>query len=557
MIVTYLVDSCLILTILIVLAVKIHSDIKTQESKNVAVRFVMAEVAYVIMDAIFVTMLLGGYSYVGINVFRGVVFIFYIVYILMAYQWHQFIRSYINLSPDKNMRFFINGLLAVLLAGGVVSLPTGLLYEVTEQGEYLRGSLFWPFSILMSLYYLLPFIKAFYVSWHSPTLYSKEPMVFAAIPLIGIILNDYLVPLELVLPIQPWCLFLATILVYMFMMDRERKVMDAARTEREARLSALVFIHDMEQDLLVAHNDDRKVLSALGKLGKFMGSDHVRFWVLGVQNCDLRYIWKKGGRIEAQYVTDAEYHIGKLQTFFREGHEIFVGRNLLEMAEMFHAVELHDTKSIIAMPVGLGGSMDGILMVCNTDHGADQVAVLHGVAASFGGFCKNLINLQKVQAQRDTDVLTGLYNRMRYEHDIANVFKNYEEPLACVYIDVNGLHEVNNTKGHDAGDVMLQTVADGIRKNFPTDYIYRTGGDEFVLFIPGAKTPDLKLMSQRLVQELSAQGYSVAVGFSWQWKLASVCQLVQVAERKMYADKARHYANLGGAKNRGNGQVFR
>lgn len=119
------------------------------------------------------------------------------------------------------------------------------------------------------------------------------------------------------------------------------------------------------------------------------------------------------------------------------------------------------------------------------DH--EPAVFLKNVQYSFGMFCKNLKSYTKIQKRGDRDALTGLYNRNRYEWDLPQIFARYKDSLTCVYIDANGLRETNNTKGHDKGDEMLRTVAEEIRKHFSTQYIYRTGGDEFVLFIPAGK----------------------------------------------------------------------
>ena len=46
-------------------------------------------------------------------------------------------------------------------------------------------------------------------------------------------------------------------------------------------------------------------------------------------------------------------------------------------------------------------------------------------------------------------------------------------PAICVYIDANGLHELNNERGHEAGDLMLRFVAESLMEQFPKGSLYR------------------------------------------------------------------------------------
>ena len=67
-----------------------------------------------------------------------------------------------------------------------------------------------------------------------------------------------------------------------------------------------------------------------------------------------------------------------------------------------------------------------------------------------------------------------------------------QENVVCVYADANGLHELNNEQGHDAGDRMLQTVAREMQSRFGDAHTYRVGGDEFVAFVPD-REPEMGL----------------------------------------------------------------
>lgn len=88
----------------------------------------------------------------------------------------------------------------------------------------------------------------------------------------------------------------------------------------------------------------------------------------------------------------------------------------------------------------------------------------------------------------DTDQLTGLFNRRKLEHDLTLHYASsarYSVPTSIFMFDLDNFKKINDTKGHHAGDEIIQAVANicrsAIRK---TDTAYRFGGDEFVVALP-------------------------------------------------------------------------
>ena len=82
------------------------------------------------------------------------------------------------------------------------------------------------------------------------------------------------------------------------------------------------------------------------------------------------------------------------------------------------------------------------------------------------------------------DTLTGLANRSRYEADLRELPNSGYESVVCTYIDVVGMHEVNEHLGHRSGDTLLCCLANAARKFFATSRVYRIGSDEFVILTP-------------------------------------------------------------------------
>lgn len=95
---------------------------------------------------------------------------------------------------------------------------------------------------------------------------------------------------------------------------------------------------------------------------------------------------------------------------------------------------------------------------------------------------------QKIEQQAYTDFLTGLYNRMCCERDLARFVdsakKNHTHG-ALLYLDLDDFKHINDGLGHQYGDVLLRSIAHSVQRiTGINDTCYRMGGDEFVIVIP-------------------------------------------------------------------------
>jgi diguanylate cyclase (GGDEF) domain len=90
---------------------------------------------------------------------------------------------------------------------------------------------------------------------------------------------------------------------------------------------------------------------------------------------------------------------------------------------------------------------------------------------------------KKLEIMAEADSLTGLRNRNSFEQRLGSYAEKAQRTVACVYIDANGLHKLNNTQGHAAGDAMLQYLAEQMVYRFGREDVYRIGGDEFMIFL--------------------------------------------------------------------------
>ena len=171
-------------------------------------------------------------------------------------------------------------------------------------------------------------------------------------------------------------------------------------------------------------------------------------------------------------------------------------------------------------------------------------------------------NMEKMQAEAEEklqettesyraklyhDVLTGTYNR-RYYEDIASRIVG---PAGIALIDVDDFKICNDTYGHYAGDMALETAANAIRSCIrESDLLIRYGGDEFLLVLPGIPGDFLQTKLEQIrtaAQMASVPGYShfrlsLSIGGTMQAITDPMENAVRRADRLMYQAKCRKNA---------------
>lgn len=150
------------------------------------------------------------------------------------------------------------------------------------------------------------------------------------------------------------------------------------------------------------------------------------------------------------------------------------------------------------------------------------------------------------------DSLTGLPNRTNLTNSLEIKITNsslYGTKFALAFLDLDGFKEVNDTFGHDTGDLLLVDVAKRMRETLGTESIVaRFGGDEFVLLLPIVNStaevePKLQSLLDALAQSFKISGVSlhisasIGVTFYPQNRLVEADQLIRQADQAMYQAK--------------------
>jgi diguanylate cyclase (GGDEF)-like protein len=151
-----------------------------------------------------------------------------------------------------------------------------------------------------------------------------------------------------------------------------------------------------------------------------------------------------------------------------------------------------------------------------------------------------------------SDGLTGVANRRRLDRDIA-VHTGAAGPTAVIMVDVDHFKLVNDTYGHQVGDDVLRAVGAALATHVRTDdVVYRYGGEEFCVLLPGASQNEAQAVADRVVSAMrlillpNGRHITVSVGVA-DGRAGDVAGTLETADRAMYAAKAGGRDRTSGA----------
>jgi diguanylate cyclase (GGDEF)-like protein len=143
------------------------------------------------------------------------------------------------------------------------------------------------------------------------------------------------------------------------------------------------------------------------------------------------------------------------------------------------------------------------------------------------------------------DILTGIYNRLFFEEELARLERSRDYPISVIVSDLDNLKETNDSLGHSMGDELLKRASRAFGLTFREgDVLARIGGDEFAVLLPKTDANVAGQILQRIrdrIAENNASFPDLPVRLSLGVATAEKGNLVQAfthADQRMYAEKA-------------------
>jgi diguanylate cyclase (GGDEF)-like protein len=212
---------------------------------------------------------------------------------------------------------------------------------------------------------------------------------------------------------------------------------------------------------------------------------------------------------------------------------------------------LPDSRAILCIPITYGENLLGVLNVESSNENAfspQDVLILNTLADLLATALHNAFVFQKLQQQSITDGLTGIKTRRFFWESLSAEWKRASRsgrPFSVVLIDLDKFKEVNDTRGHFEGDLVLARVGRLLeQKSRQSNIVARYGGDEFIVLMPETGAEQAQVLAERLRQwiagdpTLSEHHITGSFGVaSFPMHGFSIEDIIRVADAGMYVSK--------------------
>lgn len=169
-------------------------------------------------------------------------------------------------------------------------------------------------------------------------------------------------------------------------------------------------------------------------------------------------------------------------------------------------------------------------------------------SSAFNSMVENLAKARQELIHMSThDVMTGLYNRAYFDAELERLAKGRKYPVSFIMADLDGLKDVNDHNGHEAGDRLIIAAADILRKSFRgDDVVARIGGDEFAVIMTNCNLEGAEAALDRIRynqaehNSLGKTTVSISIGLSTSDCGEQIVDAFKIADERMYKDKAHN-----------------
>lgn len=328
-------------------------------------------------------------------------------------------------------------------------------------------------------------------------------------------------------------------------------------SDEEIRSEQLQHALDMEQitvdclrQIYKFDKPEKSISYILAQMVKFLEAERAYIFEIDGNMIHNTYEWCSEG-ITPQQEFCQNMDISLIDMWMpsferKERYDLFDIEEIRKLyPESYETLKVQNIKSVSVSPLFVEGRLYGCVGVDNPSRTRLEHFTMIDTLSYFLGATLEQMKMNKELVHASYfDLLTGLYNRNRYSEDLELYSHHRAKDLGVVYIDVNGLKEMNDRFGHRQGDDALCECADILKRCFDKKQstIYRVGGDEFVVFAHYLDEEGLQATVNHLENEfVLSKNCKGAIGYAYAKIEDDLQKKIAEADSKMYVAKQQYY----------------
>lgn len=329
-------------------------------------------------------------------------------------------------------------------------------------------------------------------------------------------------------------------------------------TERELQKQELKNMLDVQTlitncvRMLYAVDDlDQTINAVLTQIGEFLVSDRAYVFEIKDELMNNTHEWTAPGispQLEKLQQLDLSLISDWLPFFEKNDCIIIDDVEQLQKTNPAAYATLHaqEITSLIAAPIFLDNKLAGYIGIDNYDSekikNSSYLLLSMSIFLSYAIRHRNHVDMLHRLSYHD--LLTNALNRNAFMDVLSQFRPGQYASAGIIYIDINGMKEINDFYGHHQGDKILITTVAKVFNLFKPDELFRIGGDEFVIITYDLTETDFYEkfnLLRNIFCEKTDLPFSIATGSCWVKSPSDLNSLLQQADSAMYTDKKKFY----------------
>lgn len=329
-------------------------------------------------------------------------------------------------------------------------------------------------------------------------------------------------------------------------------------TERELQKQELKNMLDVQTlitncvRMLYAVDDlDQTINAVLTQIGEFLVSDRAYVFEIKDELMNNTHEWTAPGispQLEKLQQLDLSLISDWLPFFEKNDCIIIDDVEQLQKTNPAAYATLHaqEITSLVAAPIFLDNKLAGYIGIDNYDSekikNSSYLLLSMSIFLSYAIRHRNHVDMLHRLSYHD--LLTNALNRNAFMDVLSQFRPGQYASAGIIYIDINGMKEINDFYGHHQGDKILITTVAKVFNLFKPDELFRIGGDEFVIITYDLTETDFYEkfnLLRNIFCEKTNLPFSIATGSCWVKSPSDLNSLLQQADSAMYTDKKKFY----------------